>query len=125
MFYAVVCATLTSFYELSRNYSKCSVAVEENLHQFISFVINFDRGEARRLPFVGVLNIFVIFSFLRRRLKKALLRVNDRGGDWRTCILALCRACVSLCFVRTYVPPCRLSSARTSADNLRRYGDTP
>ena len=61
MFYAVVCATLTSFYELSRNYSKCSVAVEENLHQFISFVINFDRGEARRLPFVGVLNIFVLF----------------------------------------------------------------
>ena len=28
------------------------------------------------------------------RRKKALLRVNDRGGVWRMCILALCRACV-------------------------------
>ena len=32
----------------------------------------------------------------RRRRKKALLRVNDRGGVWRMCILALCRACVSV-----------------------------
>ena len=28
--------------------------------------------------------------------KKALLRVNDRGGGRRMCILALCRACVSV-----------------------------
>ena len=27
-------------------------------------------------------------AFLRRRRKKALLRVNDQGGGWRTCILA-------------------------------------
>ena len=33
-------------------------------------------------------------AFLRRRRKKALLRVNDRGGGWRTCILDLCRVCV-------------------------------
>ena len=35
-------------------------------------------------------------AFLRRRRKKALLRVNDRGGDWRMCILALCRVSVSV-----------------------------
>ena len=33
-----------------------------------------------------------IFSRLRR--KKALLRVNDRGGGWKMCILALRRVCV-------------------------------
>ena len=37
-------------------------------------------------------------AFLRRRRKKALLRVNDRGGVWRMCILGLCRV-----YVRTYV----------------------
>ena len=44
--------------------------------------------------------IFVFFdffppnAFLRRRRKKALLRVNDRGGGWKMCILALRRVCV-------------------------------
>ena len=33
-------------------------------------------------------------AFLRRRRKKALLRVNDRGGGWKMCILALRRVCV-------------------------------
>ena len=33
-------------------------------------------------------------AFLRRRRKKALLRVNDRGGGWKMCILALCRVYV-------------------------------
>ena len=54
-------------------------------------------------------------AFLRRRRKKALLRVNDRGGVWRMCILGLCRV-----YVRTYV-----TRAGTSAVNLRRHGDTP
>ena len=36
-------------------------------------------------------------AFLRRRRKKALLRVNDRGGGWIMCILALCRVCVRVC----------------------------
>ena len=40
--------------------------------------------------------------------------VNDRGGDWKMCILALRRVCV-----RTY------AHAGTSAVNLRRYGNTP
>ena len=39
-------------------------------------------------------NFFPSNAFLRRRRKKALLRVNDRGGGWRMCILALCRVCV-------------------------------
>ena len=51
-------------------------------------------------------------AFLRRRRKKALLRVNDRGGGWKMCILALCRVCV-------------LARVGTSAVNLRRYGNTP
>ena len=42
-------------------------------------------------------NFFPPNAFLRLRRKKALLRVNDRGGGWRTCILALCRVCVTLC----------------------------
>ena len=57
-------------------------------------------------------NFFPSNAFLRRRRKKALLRVNDRGGVWRMCILGLCRVYVRTC-------------ARTSAVNLRRYGDTP
>ena len=57
-------------------------------------------------------NFFPSTAFLRRRRKKALLRVNDRGGVWRMCILGLCRVYVRTC-------------ARTSAVNLRRYGDTP
>ena len=44
-------------------------------------------------------NFFPPNAFLRRRRKKALLRVNDRGGGWRTCILAYV-VCV---YVRTYV----------------------
>ena len=51
-------------------------------------------------------------AFLRRRRKKALLRVNDRGGGWKMCILALRRVCVC-------------TRAGTSAVNLRRYGNTP
>ena len=51
-------------------------------------------------------------AFLRRRRKKALLRVNDRGGVWKMCILGLCRVYVRTC-------------ARASAVNLRRYGVTP
>ena len=39
-------------------------------------------------------NFFPPNAFLRRRRKKALLRVNDRGGGWKMCILALCRVCV-------------------------------
>ena len=40
------------------------------------------------------INFFPSNAFLRRRRKKALLRVNDRGGGWKMCILALCRVCV-------------------------------
>ena len=61
-------------------------------------------------------NFFPSNAFLRRRRKKALLRVNDRGGVWRMCILGLCRV-----YVCTYVRTC----ARTSSVNLRRHGDTP
>ena len=43
------------------------------------------------------MNFFPSNAFLRRRRKKALLRVNDRGGGWRMCILALCRVCVCVC----------------------------
>ena len=39
-------------------------------------------------------NFFPPNAFLRRRRKKALLRVNDREGGWKMCILALCRVCV-------------------------------
>ena len=60
-------------------------------------------------------------AFLRRRRKKALLRVNDRGGGWRMCILALCRVCVCVC-VRVCARP---HVTRTSAVNLRCYGNTP
>ena len=45
-----------------------------------------------------IYNFFPSNAFLRRRRKKALLRVNDRGGGWRMCILGLCRVCVT--FVR-------------------------
>ena len=41
--------------------------------------------------------LFLSNAFLRRRHKKALLRVNDRGGGWRTSILVLCRACLCVC----------------------------
>ena len=61
-------------------------------------------------------------AFLRRRRKKALLRVNDRGGGWRTCILALCRVCVCVCVCHAV---CTRARAGTSAVNLRRYGNTP
>ena len=46
-----------------------------------------------------VVNLYFFPSnaFLRRRRRKALLRVNDRGGGWRTCILALCRVSVCVC----------------------------
>ena len=64
-------------------------------------------------------NFFPSNAFLRRRRKKALLRVSDRGGGWRTCILALCRVCVC---VRMRARP---HVTRTSAVNLRRYGNTP
>ena len=40
-------------------------------------------------------NFFPPNAFLRRRRKKALLRVNDRGGGWKMCILALCRVYVT------------------------------
>ena len=50
---------------------------------------------------VSTIFVFLIFlpsnAFLRRRRKKALLRVNDRGGGWIMCILALCRVCVRVC----------------------------
>ena len=62
-------------------------------------------------------NFFPSNAFLRRRRKKALLRVNDRGGGWRMCILALCRVCVRV-RARPHV-------TRTSAVNLRRYGNAP
>ena len=62
-------------------------------------------------------NFFPSNAFLRRRRKKALLRVNDRGGGWKMCILALCRVCVCV-YARPHV-------TRTSAVNLRRYGNTP
>ena len=42
-------------------------------------------------------NFFPPNAFLRRRRKKALLRVNDRGGGWKMCILALCRVYVRTC----------------------------
>ena len=67
---------------------------------------------------MNFVNFFPSNAFLRRRRKKALLRVNDRGGGWRTCILALCRVCVC-------VTLCVLARAGTSAVNLRRYGNTP
>ena len=65
-------------------------------------------------------------AFLRRRRKKALLRVNDRGGGWRTCILAICRVSVCVC-VRVCARACPsvMHVAGTSAVNFRRYGDTP
>ena len=44
----------------------------------------------------SVFDFFPSNAFLRRRRKKALLRVNDRGGGWKTCILALCRVCVTV-----------------------------
>ena len=42
-------------------------------------------------------NFFPPNAFLRRRRKKALLRVNDRGGGWKMCTLALCRVYVRTC----------------------------
>ena len=48
----------------------------------------------------GIANFFPPNAFLRRRRKKALLRVNNRGGGWKMCILALCRVYVCTC-VRT------------------------
>ena len=51
----------------------------------------------------GTINIFPSNAFLRRRCKKALLRVNDRGGGWRMCTLALCCACVCARVFCTYV----------------------
>ena len=69
---------------------------------------------------IAALIFFPSNAFLRRRRKKALLRVNDRGGGWRTCILALCRVCVCVCVSR-----CVYARAGTSAVNLRRYGNTP
>ena len=46
---------------------------------------------------LGYDNFFPPNAFLRRRRKKALLRVNDRGGGWRMCILGLCRVYVHTC----------------------------
>ena len=54
---------------------------------------------------------------------KALLRVNDRGGGWRMCIIALCCACVSVCvsacvsacFVRTCMLLYQINHARAIA----------
>ena len=51
-------------------------------------------------------NFFPSNAFLRRRRKKALLRVNDRGGGWKTCILASCRACLCVCARVLYVRAC-------------------
>ena len=62
-------------------------------------------------------NFFPPNAFLRRRRKKALLRVNDRGGGSRMCILGLYRVYVRACV--------RAGTTGTSAVNLRRYGDTP
>ena len=50
-------------------------------------------------------------------LPLALLRVNDRGGVWRMCILGLCRV-----YVRTYV---RVRARLHLTYVGRRYGDTP
>ena len=69
------------------------------------------------IQFFNILNFFPPNAFLRRRRKKALLRVNDRGGDSRMCILGLCRVYVRACV--------RAGTTGTSAVNLRRYGDTP
>ena len=75
--------------------------------------------------FFPKMDIFPMFSqfflsdaLLRQRRKKALLRVNNRGGGWKMCILGLCPACA--CVLRVLNP----HVARTSAVNLRRYGDT-
>ena len=67
--------------------------------------------EERKLVFF---NFYPSNAFLRRRRKKALLRVNDRGGGWRMCILALCRACLCACFVRVCVLLYQINHARNS-----------
>ena len=65
----------------------------------------------------GDSHFFPSNGFLRRRRKKASLRVNDRGGGWRMCILALCRACVCprVLYVRTCVLLYQISHARAIA----------
>ena len=66
-------------------------------------------GQVYCLPLGGMIYFFPSNAFLRRRRKKALLRVNDRGGGWRTCILALCRVCVCTCvYVCVRTCPARL-----------------
>ena len=59
-----------------------------------SYPIPLRSGEEAKSIQVGVYNFFPPNAFLRRRRKKALLRVNDRGGGWKMCILALRRVCV-------------------------------
>ena len=56
--------------------------------------IAFKLGEVVAIMPVAQNNFFPPNAFLRRRRKKALLRVNDRGGGWKMCILALCRVYV-------------------------------
>ena len=68
----------------------------------------------KKLSQLIIAHFFPPNAFLRRRRKKALLRVNDRGVGWKMCILALRRVCV-----------CTRARAGTSAVNLRRYGNTP
>ena len=66
--------------------------------QLISKSFNFSKNLGNFRKFEEKLkNFFPSNAFLRRRRKKALLRVNDRGGGWRTCILALCRVSVCVC----------------------------
>ena len=65
--------------------------------------------------FLNIVNFFPSNAFLRRRRKKALLRVNDRGGGWKTCILASCRACLCACFVRACVLLYQINHARNSS----------
>ena len=62
-------------------------------------------------------NFFPSNAFLRRRRKKALLRVNDRGGGWKMCILALRRVCVS---VRAHRHVCTLQLTHVAMAILRK-----
>jgi len=63
----------------------------------------------------GSYNFFPSNAFLRRRRKKALLRVNDRGGGWRMCILGLCRV---------YVRALRSCARRAPLSNFIMYTNT-
>ena len=43
------------------------------------------------------MKFFPVQCLFALKARKVLLRVNDREGDWRMCILALCRVCVRVC----------------------------